>query len=214
MPGKNCYTIPENVSFEQAVLCEPLSVGMYAIHLAEIGEQSGICIMGAGPIGLSVMMAALQRGVGTVCIADPLDYRVDTAVTHGAAWGGNPDELASAVLSRDPEQLEAVFECSGRQEALDLAIEVSMPGGKIVIIGIPEFDRFSFDAHTARRKELQIIHVRRQNNFIRPALQVVAFGSISPDFLITHHFSIDEAGYAFDLIERYEDGVIKAMVHF
>ena len=87
------------------------------------------------------------------------------------------------------------------------------PGGTLLIVGIPETDRISFPIHTLRRKELTIKNVRRQNECISPALNMVASGAIKVDLLVTHHFSLQEAKVAFDLVLDYRDGVVKAMIH-
>jgi threonine dehydrogenase-like Zn-dependent dehydrogenase len=66
----------------------------------------------------------------------------------GAKWVGNPlnENIAKAVSSIEPLLLDVVFECCGQQEALDTAVEILKPGGKLIIVGIPEFDRWSFSA--------------------------------------------------------------------
>ncbi|MCP4047344.1 MAG: zinc-binding dehydrogenase [Gammaproteobacteria bacterium] len=57
----------------------------------------------------------------------------------GATWNGNPDkeDVVAAVRELEPGGLDVVFECCGKQEALDQAIEMLKPGGKLLLIGIP-----------------------------------------------------------------------------
>ncbi len=62
-----------------------------------------------------------------------------------------------------PDLLDVVFECCGQQEAIDNAVDLLKPGGKLMVIGIPEFDRWSFPVDKSRHKELCIQNVRRQN---------------------------------------------------
>ena len=96
---------------------------------------------------------------------------------------------------------------------LDQSLRVVKPGGKIMIIGIPQFDRFSFEADIARRAEVTFQHVRRQNEFMRPAIDSVAGGALTPGFMITHRFDLERTVEAFDLVAEYGDGVIKAMIN-
>jgi L-iditol 2-dehydrogenase len=213
LPEECCYLIPENLSFEQAALCEPLSIGMYAADLAGLGPDTATVILGSGPIGISVLLSARNRGVGTIFTADPLSYRNSASSDFGASWAGNPEELSGILEARLPEGPAVIFECCGEQEALDQAVGLCSPGGRIMIVGIPEFDRYTFDAHGARRKELEFRHVRRQNDFAGRALEAVSKGDLIPDRMATHHFSLTESGYAFELVDGYKDGVIKAIIH-
>jgi len=109
--------------------------------------------------------------------------------------------------------VDFVFECAGQQETLDQAIELLKPGGTALMIGIPEVDRVSFEIHTLRRKELRLQSVRRQNECMVPAIDLVAQGAINVAPLVTHHFPFAETKKAFDLVAGYGDGVVKAMVH-
>jgi hypothetical protein len=79
--------------------------------------------------------------------------------------------------------------------------------------GIPEVDRVSFSIHTMRRKEIQLQNVRRQNQCMASAIELVSSGAINLDQIVTHHFSLAETKQAFDLVADYRDGVVKAIVH-
>ena len=212
MPEFSCYPLPDTLSFEDAVLTEPLSIGMYAVRLSGIHSGQTAAIFGAGPIGLSVLLAALTKGIHVRYCVDPLRYRAAAAGDRGASWTGGPGAM-DKLITGELQDVDIAFECCGEQEALDQALEVCKPGGALMIVGIPEFERYSFDAHTARRKELAFRNVRRQNNCVRPAIDAVADGSIRPGFMATHHFSLDEVQYAFDLVRDYKDGVIKTIIH-
>jgi len=83
----------------------------------------------------------------------------------------------------------------------------------VLMIGIPEFDRVSFSIHTMRRKEIELQNVRRQNQCMAPAIELVAKGAINLDRIVTHQFPLAETKQAFDLVADYRDGVVKAVIH-
>ena len=83
-----------------------------------------------------------------------------------------------------------------------------------MLVGIPAVDRISFIIDRMRRKELTLINVRRQNNCFQPALDMVASGKVDVDFMITHRFSLEQTQRAFNLVDEYRDGVVKAMITF
>jgi len=216
MPEECCYPIPPSMTFEQAALSEPLSIGVYAVRQSIPMSGARVGIFGAGPIGLSVMLPALARGAEAVYVTDRLDYRCTAAMQQGATWAGNPDktDVVAEIVRREPLFLDVVFECCGQQPAMDQALEVLKPGGKLMLIGIPEFERYTFLPDTARRRELCFQNVRRQNDCVQRALDLIASDRIQPDFMVTHRFPFEETKAAFDLVDRYADGVVKAMIRF
>jgi L-iditol 2-dehydrogenase len=213
MPEGCCYSA-KGLTADQAALVEPLSIGFYAVQLSGDLKDKKIGILGCGPIGLSVLLAAQVAGASATYVTDRLDYRLEAARKQGATWIGNPDrtDIVRDIIRREPLELDAVFECCGQQTAFDQAMKLCKPMGRLVIVGIPETDQTSFGAHDARRKGLTFINVRRQNECIDPVIDLINKGRIKPDFMITHRFSLDEVGQAFELLADYRDGIIKAMV--
>lgn len=216
VPQESCFKVPARLNADQAALVEPLSVSYYAVQL--MGNLAGkvVAILGAGPIGLGVLIFALRSQASRIYVTDRLDYRLEIARHHGACWTGNPDreDVVTAIDALEPQQVDIVFECCGEQLALDQAIGMLKPGGKLGIVGIPAPDRISFDISQLRRQEITILNVRRQNECFEPVLNLLAQGEIAPEFLITHHFNLTQASQAFDLVAGYRDRVLKAMIDF
>lgn len=216
MPEKCCYPIPDDMSYDSAVLCEPLSIGYYSTSFADSLKDKKIGIFGVGPIGLSVLMVSKAQHVGKVFAEDLLDYRLKIAKKHGADWIGNPNDADSIneLVKSDKYQLDYVFECCGKQEAVELALELLKPGGKLIIVAIPEFEKYTFNAHIMRRNEITIQNIRRQNEYMDKTIDYVKNNIVDPNFMITHHFPISEAGKAFDIVSNYSDNVLKAVIDF
>lgn len=215
MPSSSCHPIPGNISFDQATLAEPLSIGLYAVSLASSVTGKTIGILGSGPIGVSVMLAARAQGAGRIFMTDKIDARLDLARLMGADWTGNPDstDIANAIRSEGFSQFDLIFECCGKQEAVDQAISLLAPGGKLMIVGIPSFPRWSFDVDDLRRKELSVLNVRRQNETLAKTIDMIASGKLCADKMKTHDFTLDEAEKAFNLVASYAEGVMKAVIH-
>lgn len=214
MPSECCFKIPDALSLEHAALAEPLSIGIYAGKLA--GDLSGkkIGILGFGPIGISIFMTLMKGRVSAVYVTDKIRERLAAADSQGAAWAGNPSEVdvVDRISAKEPGLLDCVFECCGQQEALDQAVELLKPGGTLLMVGIPQIDRIEFTIDLLRRKEIRIQNVRRQNHCMQAAIDFLARNPGSMDFMLTHRFSFDQTKEAFDLVDSYADGVIKAMI--
>lgn len=217
MPETSCFPTPQEMTYEQAAISEPLAIGVYAVRLAQI-EMKGknVGILGFGPIGMSVLLPLLNKGVKNVYVTDKIDARLDIAEKCGAKWTGNPDKQDVVALIKDKEKalLDVVFECCGKQEAIDQAIDLLKPGGKLLIIGIPEFDRWSFPVDKLRHKEISIQNVRRQNGALEETLDLIANKKVDVGLMVTHHFKFQQTKEAFDLVANHSGGVMKAMIVF
>ena len=217
MPETSCFPIPESMSYDQAAISEPLAIGVYAVRLANMdftGKNVGI--LGFGPIGLSVLLPLLQKGAKNVYVTDKIDGRLAIAKKSGAIWTGNPDteDVVALVKELEPALLDIVFECCGKQEAVDQAIDMLKPGGKLLIIGIPEFSRWSFPVDKMRHKEIAIQNVRRQNGALEETLELLAEEKVDVSRMPSHRFKFADTKQAFDLVAGYSDGVMKAMIDF
>ncbi len=215
MPQGSCLPIPAGMSYEQASISEPLAIGLYATQLAGNLKDKDIAILGSGPIGLSVMAGAKLAGARQLYITDKIDERLAIASQSGATATYNilQENIVKEIGKQTPGMLDVVFECCGQQEALDQAIDLLKPGGKLQIVGIPSFSRFSFPVDDLRRKEICIQNVRRQNGCDKRAIEVIANGSVAVDHWITHRFGLEDCKKAFDLVADYRDGVMKAMIN-
>ena len=216
MPEASCFRTDGRISFEQGALCEPLSVGIYAVQQSAMAADWKAAILGAGPIGLSCMAAAQAVGGRAIYITDKIDERLKAAKVNGAAWTGNPDKtsIVEEIIDREPLGVDAVFECAGEQETLDEAIELLRPGGRLMLIGIPEFERVSFVIDKMRRKEITLVNVRRQKGCTQTAIDWIREGRIDVNYMVTHRFQWERTAEAFEMVAGYREGVIKAVIEF
>ena len=214
MPESSCFPVPGTMSFDDAAISEPLAIGLYSVRQAAQVKEAAIGILGFGPIGMSVMLAASARGCDKFYITDRIESRVGMASQTGARWAGNPDkeDIVTRIIDEEEQGLDVVFECCGKQEAMDQAVELVKPGGKIMIVGIPEFDNWTFSADILRRKEISLINIRRQNHALGETLEMILHSDVDLTPMVTHRFPLEQTGLAFDLVAGYNDGVMKAMI--
>jgi L-iditol 2-dehydrogenase len=214
VPERNCFAVPWHLGAERAALAEPLTIGWYTVLKAGALQDATMAILGCGPIGLSCLLAAQLAGAGKIFATEKLPYRLDMAMQHGAVRGGLADreDIVGNIRKEEPLLLDVVIECCGQQEALDQAVQMLKPGGRLVIAGIPEEDRVSFNISQLRRKELTLINVRRQNECEEFVLEAMSHNRLQADFMVTHRFPLAETAEAFRLVADYKDNVVKAMI--
>lgn len=214
VPAANCLPIPDAMTLDQAALVEPLSIGLHAVRLGAVRPSARIAVLGAGPIGLSVLLCAKAAAACTVYVTDLLDQRLEVARRCGADWTGNPhsSDVAAAIAAEEPWGLDLVFECSGDPEVIDPAQRLLTPGGTLMLVGIPPTPQVSFDCHLMRRAELTFTNVRRQKGCVAPVIGLIGEGRIDTAPLLTHRYPLEQIRDAFELVAGYRDGVIKAVV--
>ncbi len=216
MPDFTCFPVTGKLNPVQAALIEPLTIGVYTVNLAQIENKStSVGIFGAGPIGLSILFKLLADGIKNIGVIEPLEYRLEKAKEIGAEYFINPEKenVEEIVKQKEEYLLDVVFEASGEQDAVDNALKILKPGGKLVLVGIPPSAQYTFNMDLMRRKELTVINVRRQNHCVEEAIDLVVSGKIDVEKMVTHNFTLEETPVAFDIVEAYKDGAIKAMIN-
>jgi len=213
-PERNCVPLPAKMSLVRGALAEPLSIALYAAGLPGSVRGKTAAILGAGPIGLCVIMALKAEGAGAVYATEIIEARERIAVTAGADWTGSPgrEDIVAEILARESLGLDIVFECCGEQSALDQGTALLKPGGTLVVVGIPLEPRVSFDSSRVRRREIRVQNVRRQNKCLEKAVGMIHAGRVKVDGLATHSFELDRAREAYETAAARRDGVIKAFV--
>lgn len=215
MPAHACIPIPDSMSLIEAALLEPFGVGAHAVALAGLRVGDTAAIFGAGPIGLVTLLAARAAGARAVYMTDLVPERLAMATRLGAkgvfpAHEGDP--VAWLRAQTDGHGVDVAFEAAGVPETVWQACLGARIGGQAVLIGIPQEETGAIPMHECRRRELCIRHVRRSNREADRCLSMVTDGRIPLAPLATHTFGLEEVEAAFDLVQGYKDGVIRAMI--
>ena len=180
---------------DEAAIVEPMAVGIYAIKLAEIKPGQTVAILGAGAIGLSVLQAARVAGVERVLVSEPVAARRELAKRLGASDVIDPsasdveDEFARLTDGRGPD---VVIECTGEDGAVREASRIVGLLGRIVVIGIPANEAYTFEASPSRRKQLTVVFCRRSNLTTETAIEWIAEGKVDAACKATHRFSLSK----------------------
>ncbi len=216
MPEENCFPLKGSLTPDHGSISEPMAIGVYSVKKSGGVKDQKTGIFGFGPIGMSVFLSAKAQGVDSVYITDKIDTRLSVAIKEGASFTGNPlkEDVVANILQKTKFGLDIVFECCGQQDAFDQAVDVLKPGGKLIVVGIPEFNRWSMSVEKTRRREISLQFIRRQVDCVEPALEMMKSGIIRIDNMVTHRFPFSETKEAFDLVAGYKDGVMKAMIDF
>jgi len=215
LAAHQCLPIPDALSWEEAAMLEPLQVSVHAANIIGTVPGETVAVVGAGCIGLGCMEMASVAGAAHIIVTDKLDYRLDLATELGADDTVNvaENDAAEAVQHlTDGRGADLVFECTNSGVGAPQAYDLAAIGGRVCLVGIPEEDQITLDAHRPRRKELRVQYVRRSRHAARQAITLVATGHLDVARWVTHRVALADAKEAFETVANYADGVLKAVV--
>jgi D-xylulose reductase len=199
-PANYTFKLPDNVSFAEGAMVEPFAVGMQAATRARITPGDTAVVLGAGPIGTMVAIAALAGGCARAIVADLAQPKLDIAGRYGGVIPVNIKErnLAEEVKTlTDGWGADVIFECSGSPRAWDNIVDLARPGGCIVVVGLP-VEPIQFDVAGLSTKELRIESVFRYAHQYDRAIALMASGRVDLKPLISETFRFEDSIKAFD----------------
>lgn len=206
-PERFLHPLPESCSDAEGALLEPLGVALHALDLGHVRVGMSVGVFGCGPVGLLLIQLARAAGAASVFATDLLPHRLTAACRFGArevlatADGREREEILRATEGRG---VDVAFEVAGENHAVETAVALARPGGRVVLVGIPSDDRTSFSASAARRKGLTLVLSRRMKHTYARAVRLVDTGQVDLDSLVTHRVPLDGYAEGFALLGRRE----------
>ncbi|MDA8033447.1 MAG: alcohol dehydrogenase catalytic domain-containing protein [Actinomycetota bacterium] len=196
-PRALAFPLPDDLPDVEAALLEPLGVALHALDLGHVRAGTAAAVLGCGPIGLLTIQALHAAGVEVALATDPLAHRRAAAARLGALAALAPGDVAAAGPFGELG-VDVAFETSGEDDALADAADVVRPAGRVVLVGIPDGDRTSFPASTARRKGLTLLVSRRMRpGDLERAIRLARTGHLHLAPLVTERHPLAGFGAAF-----------------
>lgn len=213
-PADFTFELPENVSYAEGAMVEPLAVGIHAMDKARIKPGDIAVVIGAGTIGMVTAMSALASGCSRIVISDLVQPKLDLAATFGSV---TPVDVTEQDLVEVVEELtdgwgaDIVFEASGDAEAATGVFDLVCPGGRVVFIGIPD-GPISYDVAAAQTKEARVEHIFRYAHVYPRALALMRSGGIDVEPMITDVFPFEDSVEAFEFAQDVPPSSVKVQI--
>lgn len=200
-PDHCLFPLPDGLSAADGAMLEPLGVALYAIDLSGIRPGDRVGVFGCGPIGLMIVQMARAAGASFVVATDLLPHRVEAATANGADLAvladENSQEVAPIHKVLDGKLLDVTIEVAGSNAAINTAVELTKPGGKVILVGIPSVDETKVTASLVRRKGLTIQWARRMKHVYPRCIELVRRGQIDVRAVVSDTFPFDQTEAAF-----------------
>jgi threonine dehydrogenase-like Zn-dependent dehydrogenase len=200
---RDLYVVPDNLGAEYAALAEPLSVALRAVNQAQAGPGSKVVVLGAGPIGLGIVIGLRRRGVTDIVAVDLIASRLEVArrlgarVTVDASKQNLREVLATAHGSGErigwPVVNTDVFlDTAGSATALDEVIQMCRLHARIVVVAVYKY-KAPIDLVQVMAKEIVLtgaIGLYRHNEFSE-AIRILTDGENDLTPLVSHRIGFD-----------------------
>ncbi|KAJ9144572.1 GroES-like protein [Pleurostoma richardsiae] len=219
------HKIPDNVSFAEAALLEPLSVVLHGVETARLSLGHGTLVCGAGPIGLIALAAARASGAHPIVITDLepkrlafaqqyvpgcLTYRVDRSVS--------PEEQARGIrelfgASENPYFApRTVLECTGVESSVITGCFTVRRGGSVVVIGVGKAIMNNLPFMHISLAEIDLKFINRYRDTWPAGIACLSGGILSLKELVSHTFPLEQAIKALDVCSDLSNGSIKVQI--
>jgi len=204
----------EGISLDEAAMIEFLAIGAHAVTRGAVAAGKNVLVVGAGPIGMAVMLFAKLKGANVTVLdarADRLQFCRSTFGIERTVQAGDGDKDALAADGND-EFFDVVFDATGNIQAMERGLEFVAHGGTYVLVSIVR-DTLSFSDPEFHKRETSLLGSR--NATVADFEEVVAAmkaGLVPTALLNTHRTTLDEFMTVLPLWMEPSAGVIKAIV--
>ncbi|MFY1631781.1 zinc-dependent dehydrogenase [Solwaraspora sp. WMMB335] len=203
--------IPEQISYAEASVAEPLACVLNGQNLARVGTGDDVVIMGSGPIGCLHVRLARSRGAARVFLVDVNQERLDLAagLVHPDATvcGAKTDVIDEIKKLTDGRGADVVITATAAGVAQEQALQMAARQGRISFFGGLPKDKpiIACDSNLVHYRELTIVGANGSSpTHNAEALALIASGAVPVADLITHRLPLDQALDAFDVVARGE----------
>ncbi len=206
--------LPDDMSFVQAALLEPASIGTHAANRRPISDSDTAVVIGAGTIGLFILQAAKLRGAKRAVACDISDFRLDLARQVGADACVNPQgqALRDIVLAQtDGRGADITFEAVGFAQTFRDAISITKTGGSVVAVGnLAKETEFNLQELVSR--ELTFTGSYASSGEFRTCIDLIASEQIKVGPLVSEVLPLKDGPSAFKRLLEAKENLLKIVL--
>ncbi|MCY7357147.1 MAG: galactitol-1-phosphate 5-dehydrogenase [Rudanella sp.] len=215
VPQHIMYRIPDNVSFTQAAMVEPVAVALHAVSLTPIQINDSAVVVGAGMIGLFVIQALKLAGCSPIIAIDLDDDRLALAQKLGATHTLNA--RTDAVVPAQVKILthgrgaDVAFEVVGANATINTAISCVRKGATITLVGnlTPTVD---IPMQKIVTEQLRLQGSCAINGEYEASLALISSGKIDVGAILSAEVPLSEGAAWFDRLYNHEKGLMKVVL--
>ena len=213
VPSHVLYKIPDQVSYTQAAMVEPVGVALHAVEITPITVNDTAVVVGAGMIGSFIVQALKVAGCGKVVIVDLEQDRVDLAVRLGADLGLlSHDKVTENIRDlTNGRGADVVFEAVGIDPTVQIAIDCVRRGGNVTLVGNIASD-VNLPLQKVVTQELRLQGSCGICGEYPAALDLINSGKINVDEILSAEVNLKNGADWFRRLYQKEKGLMKVVL--
>jgi 2-desacetyl-2-hydroxyethyl bacteriochlorophyllide A dehydrogenase len=214
IPQHILYKIPANVTFEQAAMVEAVAVALHSINISGLRTGESCVVVGAGMIGIFILKLLKISGTSKIIVVDNNPKRLEIANRAGAdhTYLSTKDNLKENITAlTNSRGADICFEAVGKGESVEIAIDATRKGGKIILIGNIS-PRIDFPLQKVVTRELKVLGSCAIRGEYETVLSLMETGKINVDDQISIVAPLSEGSRWFDKLYKKEDDLNKVIL--
>jgi len=196
VPEKCVFLIPENISYPEAALAEPLACVVYGVRRSNIKPGEKVLIFGAGAIGLLLMSLLKMSGASQVVMVDISQKKLDFAQAMGASEVILSDSnLENKLKAIAPWGFELVADATGIPSVMEKQIQYVESDGTFLVFGVaPRGKTMKMEPYDIFRRDIHIIGSFAVKKTMQYSINLLSSGKIQVKDLISASYPLDDFG--------------------
>lgn len=201
-----------DLTLDQLALVETLGIGFHAVERAALLPDEWAVVVGAGPIGLTVMQFARIAGARVVAV-DVNEARLEFTRRLGVEYQTLAGDEALGGLEEliGPDLADCVFDATGSLDSMSGTLRYAGPGGRVVMVGLAQ-GTFQVDDPLFHRRELSLHATRNSAGAFPAVIDLIRSGDIDTSPWITHRMPLERVPEEFERLYSSDTLLVKAMI--
>ncbi|MCL5110400.1 MAG: alcohol dehydrogenase catalytic domain-containing protein [Chloroflexi bacterium] len=217
-PEQVVYRIPDNVAYDEAVMIEPLAVGVHAVREADLQLGQSVLILGGGTIGLCTLAAARAAGALSTIVTDAVDFNLAVARELGATATVNVrqgDLKAVVDQVTDGKGVDTAFVTVGFSPVVNQGLTSIKKRGQVILIALFAGNATIDDPFTIVGGERVLRGSQMYTGAdVQIAVDLIGSGKVDAKMFITQHLPMSEAQRGFEIVDKKLEDCVKVVLHW
>ena len=218
VPERCVYPLPDQMGFVAASLLEPLTIGLQAVRLGNASPATrSAVVIGAGTIGLAIIVALKSYGVQRVAAVDLDVSRLNEAREFGADAVFEADQITAKQLaewgasSADTDGADLVLEAVGAAASVETAIHAVTRGGTVVLVGNVS-PAVELPLQTVVTRQIRLQGSCASAGCYPEAIELAASGAVDLSRFVSRVAPLEDGIDWFERLHNREPGVLKVVL--
>lgn len=204
---------PDEIPFEHAALCEPIGVALGTLKKAHAKQGQTLLIIGAGSIGLCMLVVAKAMGMRKIVVCATSNDRLEIAKKMGAyaTIATKEKDLEQEISKIHPDGTDIVVDATGAEQCIQQSLRILKRGGTLALAGYGKGKMMSIRIDDIHIKNLKVVGAGNNWDMHKKAISLIQDGLVDISPMISEIISLEQYEYGLELAKTRPIGFVKAV---